>query len=216
MLIRTGRVTLRVDSLELAVAVVRRIAAGAGGYVASSSQTTTEQVRGAVIEIKVPAQRFDRLFEGLRAVGKVEVATVTAEDVGEEYTDVAARMANARRLEARLLDLLTARTGRLQDVLEVERELARVREEIERYAGRLQYLRQHAAVSTITVELHEPGTVIGGRPGAGAIGQAFLQAWRNVVWVVAFLIQALGAIIPLTLLAWLGWLVWRWRRKPTA
>jgi len=213
MLIRTGQVTIRVDSLEPAVAEVRGIAAGAGGYVAGSSQTTTEHVRSATIEVKVPAQRFDRLFEGLRAVGKVEVASVTAEDVGEEYTDVAARMANARRLEERLLGLLAVRTGRLQDVLEVERELARVREEIERFAGRLQYLRQHAAVSTITVELHEPGTVIGERPGAGAIAQAFLQAWRNVIWVVSLLIQALGVIVPLALLAWGGWSLWRWSRR---
>ena len=210
MLIRTGRVRARVDSLEPAVAMVRRIATEAGGYVANSAQTTTEQLRSAIIEIKVPAGRFDRLFEGLRAVGKVESATVAAEDVGEEYTDVAARMANARRLEARLLDLLATRTGRLQDVLEVERELARVREQIERYAGRMQYLRQHVAVSSIVVELHEPGTVIGGRPGAGVIGQAFLQAWRNLVWVVAFLIQVLGAILPLAVVAWGGWLLWGW------
>jgi hypothetical protein len=216
MLIRTGRVRVRVDSLEPAVALVHRIATEAGGYVANSAQTTTEQVRGAVIEIKVPADRFDHLFEGLRTVGKVEVATVTAEDVGEEYTDVAARMANARRLETRLLGLLATRTGRLQDVLEVERELARVREQIERYAGRMQYLRQHVAVSSITIELHEPGTVIGGRPGAGTIGEAFLQAWRNLVWVVAFLIQALGAILPLALVAWGGWVLWGWWRKRRA
>jgi hypothetical protein len=214
MLIRTGQVTMQVDSLEPAVAEVKRIATGAGGYVANASQTTTEHVRSATIEIKVPAQRFDRLFEGLRAVGDVEVANVTAQDVGEEYTDVAARMANARRLETRLLELLATRTGRLQDVLEVERELARVREEIERYAGRLQYLRQHAAVSTITVELHEPGTIIGERPGAGVIGRAFLQAWSNFVYLLAWVIQALGVMVPLGLAAWLGWKAWvRWRRR---
>ena len=214
LLIRTGQVVIQVDSLERGVAEVRRIAVGAGAYVASSSQTTTERVRSATIEIKVPAQRFDRVIDGLRAVGRVEVANVAAEDVGEEYVDVAARMANSRRLEGRLLDLLTTRAGRLQDVLEVERELARVREEIERYAGRLQYLRQHAAVSTITVELHEPGTVVGERPGLGAIGEALLQAWRNLVWVVAFLIQALGVVVPLALLAWGGWAVWqRYGRK---
>jgi len=50
---------------------------------------------------------------------------VNAEDVGEEFTDVTARMGNARRLEARLIDLLATRTASLKDVLDVERELAR-------------------------------------------------------------------------------------------
>lgn len=209
LLIRTGQMVIQVDSLEPAVAEVRRIAAAAGGYVASSSLRTTDRVRSASVEIKLPAPRFDQGFERLRSVGKVEVADVSAQDVGEEYVDVAARMANARRLESRLLDLLANRAGRLQEVLEVERELARVRGEIERYAGRLQFLRQHAAVSTITVELHEPGTVIGERPGAGAIGEAFLQAWRNLIWLVAFLIQALGVVLPLGLLGWGGWALWR-------
>src|SRR5205823_10851551 len=77
-------------------------------------------------------------------IGKLESVNVSAEDVGEEYVDVAARMANARRLESRLIDLLAARTGKLKDVLDVEQELARVREEIERYEGRLRYLKAHS------------------------------------------------------------------------
>ena len=80
---------------------------------------------------------------------------MTAEDVGEEYTDVSARVANARRLEARLLDLLATRSGRLEEVLNLEREVARVREEIERYDGRLRYLRTRASISMLTLTLHE-------------------------------------------------------------
>jgi hypothetical protein len=70
-------------------------------------------------------------------------------------------------------------------------------------------------VSTLTVELHEPGTVIGERPGAGAIGQAFLQAWRNFIYLVAWVIQALGIVLPLGLVAWGVWLLWK-RNKPRA
>ena len=160
LLIRTGEISVEVDSLEPAVERVQQIARTVSGFVANTSTQTTEARRSATIEIKVPATRFDQAVERLRSVGKVEAVNVTVQDVGEEYVDVAARMANAQRLEARLLGLLATRAGRLEDVLQVERELARVREEIERFAGRLQFLRQHAALSTLTVQLPAKSVIV--------------------------------------------------------
>jgi hypothetical protein len=205
LLIRTGSIGIEVDSLESAVEQVRRVAAAVGGYVANASARTTEFDRSASLELKVPAARFEATVERLRAIGRVEAVNVSVEDVGEEYVDAAARMANAQRLEARLLELLTGRAGRLTDVLEVERELARVREQVERYAGRLQLLRQRAALSTLTVQLHEPGTVVGRQPGLGVVGEAFGQAWVNFIYFMAFLVKSLGVLVPLGALAWGGW-----------
>lgn len=214
LLIRTGQVTIEVDSLNRAVAGVRQIAATIGGYVANANVESTEGVLRASLEVKIPAARFDLALERLRAIGRVERSSVDAQDVGEEYVDVGARMANAKRLEDRLLALLAGRTGRLQDVLEVERELARVREEIDRYAGRLQFLRQHAAVSTLTVNLHQPGTIMGREPARSVIAEAFRQAWRNFIWLIAFAVQALGVVLPLGVLALAGWALWRRFGRP--
>jgi hypothetical protein len=125
---------------------------------------------------------------------------VTAEDVGEEFVDITARVVNGRRLEERLVDLLATRTGRLQDVLAVERELARVREEIERHEGRLRYLRTRAAMSTLAVTLHEAKPIVGDHPGYSVIGEAFRQAWRNCVQLVAGLIAAMGILVPVAAL----------------
>jgi hypothetical protein len=209
LLIRTGEMSIEVETLDTAVAAVAAAVRAVGGFVTNTSTFTTDAQRQATIETKVPAARFDAAVERLRAVGEVQSVQVSVQDVGEEYTDVAARMANARRLETRLINLLATRTGRLEDVLNVERELARVREEVERYAGRLQYLRQHAALSTLTVRLYEPGSVVGSEPVLGVIADAFAQAWRNFVALVAFLIQALGVVVPLGVLAWLGWQGWK-------
>ena len=140
----------------------------------------------------------------------MQSVNVSAEDVGEEYTDVSARVANARRLEARLLDLLANRTGRLEEILNLEREVARVREEIERYEGRLRYLRTRASVSVLTITLHEPQTVIGGPRGDRPIRDAFITAWRTFVGLVAGLISSLGVLLPLGFLAFVGWRVFRW------
>src|SRR5207302_1969947 len=162
MILRTGSAQIRVDSLEPAISAVRGLAGRVGGYVANTTQQGGDgQLRSAMLEMKVPAARFNDALRGLQPIGKVEAVNVTAEDVGEEYVDVTARVANARRLEQRLLDLLATRAGKLHDVIELEQELARVREEIERHEGRLRYLRAHAAVSRLAVTVHERVPVVG-------------------------------------------------------
>jgi len=220
MIIRTGTATLRVDKLEPAIARVQRIAEQMGGYVASTSvQSGRDEAREATLELKLPAGRWDQALAGLRPLGDVEALTTATEDVGEEFVDVTARMENARRLEQRLVELLANRTGRLEDVLAVERELARVREEIERYEGRLRFLRSRVSLSTLTVKLHEPVPVIGGRPGGNPIVDAFRTAWDNFVGFLAAFIASLGWMIPLGVIV--AALVWSYRklmraRRPAA
>jgi len=213
MIIRAGQANIEVDSLEPAVALVRQLARQLGGYVANTAmQTGRGQLRSATLEVKIPAARFDEALVGLAPIGKLESVNVSAEDVGEEFTDATARMANARRLETRLIELIATRTGKLKDVLDVEQELARVREEIERYEGRLRYLQAHAALSTLTISVHEPVPVVG-HPGSSVVAEAFKQAWRNFVDLVAWCIRALGVVVPLGAVATLGWLaVRRWRK----
>ena len=217
MLIRTGTAAVQVDSLEAGIAAVRRMAARVGGYVASSTQHGgQEQVREASLEVKIPSARWDAALSALAPLGKVETVSVSAEDVGEEFVDVQARVANARRLEGRLLQLLEQRTGKLDEVLGVERELARVREDIERYEGRLRYLGSRTAMSTLTVQLHEPRPVVGTYPGASILGGAVRDAWRNFMLFLAWLIASLGFLVPIAALGWLGWRIGRrvWRAQP--
>jgi hypothetical protein len=90
-----------------------------------------------------------------------------------------------------------------------------VREEIERYEGRLRYLRSRAAVSTLSLTVHEPIPVVDeGSPGV--MGEAVRDAWRNFIAVVALLIQSLGVVIPLAVCAVVVWLVVRrWKGPDT-
>lgn len=206
MLIRTGDASVEVDSLAIAISRVRALAGRAGGIVADVSvEGGRDQVPSARLELRVPADHFDEVLDGLKPLGKVESVNVHAEDVGEEFVDVTARVENSRRLEARLLDLLGTRTGKLGDVLEVERELARVRGEIERYEGRLRYLRNRTAISRLTIAVHQPLPITVDNPGEHPIRDAFVKAWRNFVAFLAWGIAALGVLIPLgVVLALLG------------
>jgi len=216
MVIRSGQANVEVDSLERAVAAVRALAERVGGYVANTTmQTGRNQLRVASLEVKIPAERFDEGLAALSPIGRLESVSVTAEDVGEEFVDVRARMENARRLEARLIDLIATRTGKLADVLAVEQQLARVREEIERYDGRLRYLRAHAALSTLTVRVHEPVPVVG-EAGSSVLGEAFKQAWRNFVGLVAWLVRSLGVLVPVGAAALAAWALVRRRHARAA
>ncbi len=218
MLIRTGNATIEVDSLEIAMQQIRDLAQRLGGFVANVQLSSgRDQIRSASLEMKIPAARWGDAVSGLEPIGKVEALNEFSEDVGEEYVDVTARMQNAKRLEGRLIELLGNRTGRLSDVLAVERELARVREEIERYEGRLRYLRTRAAMSSMMVTVHEAFPVVSARGETGVLGDAFKQAWRNFVRFIAGIISLTGILIPLAVLgvlAWFGWRRWGPRRPP--
>jgi len=212
MIIRTGQAFIEVDKVDPAILKVRQLVAQSGGYITNSSISGgRDQIRQASIEIKIPNTKYDEAVGSLNSIGEVETVSSNAQDVGEEFVDVTARVANARRLEERLIDLLARRTGKLDEVLRVERELARVREEIERYEGRLRYLSARVAMSTLTINVHEPAPII--EPGRSPIAEAFRRAWQNFVALVAALIASLGVLVPIGLVGLGGWIGYRrWLR----
>lgn len=211
MVIRDGSASIQVDSLELGILAVQKLATSFGGYVGNTTLAAGEnQVRSATLQLKIPSARYDEALTGMRSIGKVEAVTSTAQDVGEEFVDISARVANAKRLEERLVTLLATRTGKLEDVLAVERELARVREEIERYEGRIRFLKTRVATSTLSVTVHERMPLVSTAPGENVILDAFKDAWRNFVRFVAALIASMGVLIPL---AALGVVVWVLRKR---
>ncbi len=214
MLIRTGDARIKVESVDTAVVRLQELVRRVGGYVANSSaQAGENEVRQATLELKIPSARFADVEVGLNTLGKVEYVNVNTQDVGEEFVDVTARVENARRLEQRLIQLLATRTGKLEEVLSVERELARVRETIERYEGRLRYLRTRVDISSLTVTVHESEPLVGERGTGNRIVEAFKDAWRNFVGFIAGLIEAMGILLPVGII---GFLVarWVWRNKP--
>lgn len=210
MLIRTGTATVQVDSLEAGIAAIRQLAARLGGIIGTTTITAgSEEARQATVELRVPGDRFDQAVTGLGPIGKVESANVTAQDVGEEFSDITARVANARRLEGRLLELLDTRNGKLDEMLNMEREVARVRGEIERMEGRMRYLQTRSAVSTLTVTLHEDQPVMS-TPGERPIWDAFVSSWHNFIGLIAGVVAMLGWLIPLCGVLYGAWRVWKW------
>ena len=126
------------------------------GFVTSSEfQSRTANARSGVWVLRVPTDRYPAMLERLTKLGHAESVEEKTQNVTEEYVDLQSRIANANRLEERIIKLVEDRTGKLSDVLEIERELARVRESIEVMEGRLRYLTDKTSLATITLRVRE-------------------------------------------------------------
>lgn len=155
-LIRNASVDIEVHSFDEAAQKAVALADAAGGYVATrnSARLPNGKMSGTLV-VKVPPAALDGFLQQLRGLGEIRNQSLGSEDVTKEYFDTDARLRNARRMEDGLLDLLKNTKGRVSDLLQVERELGRVRGEIEEMQGQLKLWDSLVAYATVTVQLSE-------------------------------------------------------------
>jgi hypothetical protein len=216
-LIRTGSAGLEVKAVPEAIARVKTWVAEAGGYVGDESEAEDGYgVKTAYLTCRVPAERLDELVAKLKELGEVERVQLSAQDITEQYFDLEIRLANQKRLEARLLELLERRTNELSHLLEIEREAARVRGEIEQLEGRKRFWDNQVSLSTLQVEMHEPRPAIAGTEGGAwaTLVDSFRRFGNNFVYSIAGIIAVAGGLIPVLFVLGLGvWLVVAWFRR---
>lgn len=121
----------------------------------SSLAGLPDEPRRGQWQIRVPVDRFKGLVKSLERLGEVHRVRTSSDDVTAEFFDVEARIRNAQNEEARLLKLLDDRTATLDAVLSVEREIARVRGEIEQMQARVRVLSELSSLSTIELRVEE-------------------------------------------------------------
>ncbi|MCK6629617.1 MAG: DUF4349 domain-containing protein [Anaerolineae bacterium] len=217
IIIYTGNISLVVQDTREAMTAITGLAQEQGGYVSASNVYQAGEVPRGSITIRVPAESYLDTLEKLRALAvRVESENSGTEDVSEEFTDLQARKANLEVTEKALQQLLEERqrVGSTSDILEVYRELTGVRGQIEEIEGRLRYLANKAALSTITIELipdvlSQPVSVAGWEP-QGVAKEAVqalviaLQGLVNVtIWLVIFILPLLIIfLIPVVLVIW--------------
>jgi len=155
-IIYTAQVTLVVENLSTFDKKFQELVKESGGYVSQTDQTSrAESQRHASWTIRVPVERFSSFLAAISGLGELQQSHLDSQDVTMEYYDLEARISNKQQEEKRLLKHLADSTGNLVDILAVERELTRVRGEIEQMQGRIRYLGNLSALSTVTVTVDE-------------------------------------------------------------
>lgn len=142
VLIYTAQFTMGVFEVNTSLTQIEELARELGGFLSRRTDNA--------ITIRVPVRTFDGALRRIEKLGDVLNRNVTAQDVTEEFRDIEVRLRNARAVRDRLEQLL-AKATKVEESVQVERELERVTGEIERMEGRLKFLADRAAFSTITV-----------------------------------------------------------------
>src|SRR5207302_6790724 len=155
-LIRNATVDLEIVSFDTAVQKITASANQERGYVVttSSQKQANGKLRGEVV-VKVLPENLDRFLQKIRGLGELRNQTLGTEDVTKAYLDTNARLKNARVMEQRLINMLKTKTGKVSDLLQVEKELGRVREDIEKMQGELKYWDSQVQFATVTISLAE-------------------------------------------------------------
>ncbi|WP_434045891.1 MULTISPECIES: DUF4349 domain-containing protein [Sorangium] len=149
LLIYTAQIAMAVFEVGASLGKVEALAQELGGFLARRDDRT--------ITIRVPAARFDEALKRLEGLGDMLQRNVVAEDVTEEFLDLGVRIRNARAVRDRLEKLLD-KAVKVEESIQLERELARVAGELDRLEGRLKYLRDRVAFSTLTVSFQPRST----------------------------------------------------------
>ena len=218
MIARTAELKIVVQKLDQAREEMDRILARHKGYVGQLSLNAEGGSDHTVVaSLRVPADQLDACITELKKLGRIALESQSGEEVTQQHVDLVARLKNSRNTEARLDGVLRQRDGKVKDILDVEKESARVRGEIEQMEAERETLEHRVDFATLNLTLAEEFKAQLSSP-APSLG----TQWRNSV-VTGFrngfeslfaLILFLSEIAPVLLL-WLailfplGWLVWR-------
>lgn len=193
------------------------IAAGCEVLASSLSREDSRRPATAELDVRVPPDQVDTFLQQVGALGSVGQHRKTAEDMTDEVLDVEARLKNMTELRDKLRLLLATRDAKLKDVVEVERELARVQSELDSLASRRKALSQQTEKVRVGLRIVARPTVL--ETGVWApVTQAVTSAGRALAESLGALISVVVAALPwaLMLAGAVAAVRWLWRRRSRA
>jgi|GEM_PF-2419960 len=195
MVVKDGSMIIEVENYKKFGPQLITLVESFGGYIENSSETAGQLVTASFI-IRVPAPNFAGLVEQIESMGKVAEKQISGRDVSAEYIDTQSRMRNLQIQEQRLLGLVD-KSQSLDEVLTVEKELVRVREEIEVLQGRLNSLDETVLYSTLRLEVRELPKTRSAREGVlNRTANNFRESASSLSDFLGSLVSGLGWILP--------------------
>lgn len=181
-IIKTADIEFQTRDLEATYAKVRKTVSDQNGSFQSDNTGKRYNQVYRELVIRVPSENFEALVDGISSrVDYFDTKRISQKDVGEEFVDLKARLKAKRTLEERYLQLLS-KAKNVKEMLEIERELANIREEIEAKQGRLNYLQNQVSLSTVSLRFYKEEVAVAAQASFGSkIANAIKGGWNGLL-----------------------------------
>ncbi|NJC98802.1 MAG: hypothetical protein C3F07_11200 [Anaerolineales bacterium] len=232
MIVKNADVRLLVEDTNVAIDRATQIVGDAGGYIVSSrvwyQDYYQHQLKYASVTLGVPVDEFERVLSRLRGLAiEVRDETASGDDVTDQYVDLQSQLTNLEATRERVKEFLKdAKT--VDEALRVNQELANIEAQIEQIKGRMNYLNDRSAFSTITInfepELPELEPTPTPAPQAWSPGDTFKDAKKAVTvayqgiaeFMIWLFVVILPILLPPALILWGLWKLFTRRPKPVS
>jgi hypothetical protein len=152
--IKTGRLAFQSNDLTETHNRILGLADQYKGFIQSDNSGKNYNRLYTSMVIRVPSENFQAFINAVsEGVSYFDQKEITRQDVSEEFVDLEARLKAKHELEKRYLELLK-QAKNVKEMLEIERELSKIREEIEAKQGRLQFLENRVSMSTVNIDFY--------------------------------------------------------------
>ena len=206
MIIKTAEIRFQVEDLKTSTKKIEEITAQFGGLVSSMNQTNSDYSLENFITIRMPADKFDVFME---QIGKESIYTnytrINSEDVTEEYQDISTRLKTKKEVRDRYIDILRNKAKTVEDILAAEEKIRVIQEEIESVEGRLKFLNDKTALSTINIAIYQevdyvkPPQVFR-KPFFTKLKEGFVNGWVLIQQIIVGLVTIWPILLILALL----------------
>jgi hypothetical protein len=222
LFVRVATLTLATDDFDRVRSEVERLTTTFGGHISMMQVSGQKpQTRSMSATLRIPATRLSDAVAALRGLARVTQESMNATEVTDQHRDLTIRVANSRREEQRLVELLAQRTGDLKDVLAVEETIARVRTDIERMEAEQRALNDRVSLATITLTVSEnyrAAAELGPVSFGTRMRNAFLDGAADAIEGLTTVVVGLTGILPVAalwslLLAWPVLRLWKAIRR---
>jgi hypothetical protein len=188
-LIKTGDIEFETNNVAETNNNIKKIIKQFDGYIANESEDKYDYKNSQKIEIRLPAENFDLLLAEIsKGVEKFDSKNIHVKDVTEEFVDIQARLKTKKELEARYIQLLS-KARNVSEILNIEREIGNLRGDIESFEGRLKYLKDQVAFSTLDVYFYETIPFQYEHKFLEKFKNGFGNGWENLLYFVIGLIN---------------------------
>lgn len=201
-MIWTGNVEFQVKDLDASTKQINAITKQYDAFVSGMNMYSSNYELSNSISIRVKSERFSDLLSALQTESiHTRSIQVNSNDVTEEFVDINSRLKTKREVRERFITVLNTKTGNVADILEAERSIGKITEEIEAMEGRLRYLSDQVALSTIHVRIFQKVDYV---KEPAVYNKTFLDKTKQSLswgW------EAIKAIVLVIVTLWPIWLI---------